>query len=144
MHKPWDKWAAIIGTRCLNIIGHYLGRLHGLARARREKGLYSFHNVGVRPRLIIHIWDMLPTWYLECQLQHIFMFNMQGPTSRPCHWVGYALKSYLTRNTSGKFRNDPYCSKQPRQSASRFKQVQKQLKLIKNNSDRRTNNSTRR
>jgi hypothetical protein len=75
------------------------GEITWPSKSKTWKSLYAFHNAGVRPRLIIHIWDMLPTWYLECQIQHIFMLNMQGPTSGPCRWVGYTPKSYLTQPT---------------------------------------------
>jgi hypothetical protein len=98
------------------------------SKGKTRKSLYAFHNAKVRPRLIIHIWDMLPTWYPEYQLQHIFMLNMQGPTSGPCHWVGYAPKSYLTRLT--------------RQESSEITQiVQNNPDKVRRGSDKFRNNS---
>ena len=61
------------------------------SKSKTRKSLYAFYDAGARPSLIIQIWDMLPTSYLECHLQHIFMFNMQ--------------ESYICTMRSGKTRS---------------------------------------
>ena len=106
--KPYMRF------KCLNVTGHYLRNLRGLARARREKSLYAFYDAGARPWLIIQIWDMLPTSYPECHLQHIFMFNMQGSyictmrSGKTCSWE-------LVQKQPGLIK------KEPRQGAVRTK-----------------------
>ena len=69
------------------------------SESKTQKSLYAFHDAGARPWLIIQIWDMLPTSYPECHLQHIFMFNMQG--------------SYIRTMRSGKTRSWELVQKQP-------------------------------
>jgi hypothetical protein len=84
---------------CLNVIGYYLGRLHGLARARREKVYMHFIMLGSAPDWLF-IYGTCSRLDIHNINYNIFLcLTCRGPTSGPCHWVGYAPKSYLTQPT---------------------------------------------